>query len=222
MLLAARLSAVLKKPSCASRCGRRLRSGVRVLPQSDVGRHIDLLRHPVVGVAARYFSHAHLYLNGTSWFTSQLLLMMRLSSTRMRLKDFEGVVNPFQPFCLPLQHHIHRCHAQPRLGGRCQFFVKFSIFPLLLYIRRTTQRTYVLDGGFVTRTRGRHMRFAHTPHRPRCWVAYWPASHSGFNRAELRLFAERQTYPSPHRWRPHSKSRARGWTSREVAPIERR
>src|SRR5260363_206048 len=33
---------------------------------------------------ARYFSHAHLYLNGTSWLTSVLPLMMRLSATLMR------------------------------------------------------------------------------------------------------------------------------------------
>ena len=30
---------------------------------------------------ARYFSHAHLYFNGTSWLTSAWQLMIRLSST---------------------------------------------------------------------------------------------------------------------------------------------
>src|SRR5215204_5248709 len=34
--------------------------------------------------ALMYFSQAHLYLNGTSWLTSALELMIRLSSTRMR------------------------------------------------------------------------------------------------------------------------------------------
>src|SRR5690606_33068216 len=33
---------------------------------------------------ARYFSQAHLYLNGTSWLTSVLPLMMRLSAARTR------------------------------------------------------------------------------------------------------------------------------------------
>jgi len=33
---------------------------------------------------ARYFSQAHLYLNGTSWLTSVWPLMMRLSATRTR------------------------------------------------------------------------------------------------------------------------------------------
>jgi len=34
--------------------------------------------------AAMYFSHAHLYLKGTSWLTSALELMTRLSSTETR------------------------------------------------------------------------------------------------------------------------------------------
>ena len=34
--------------------------------------------------AARYFSQAHLYLNGTSWLTSVLPLMMRLSAAFTR------------------------------------------------------------------------------------------------------------------------------------------
>src|SRR4030095_15836524 len=33
---------------------------------------------------ARYFSHAHLYLNGTSWLTSVWPLMMRLSAAFTR------------------------------------------------------------------------------------------------------------------------------------------
>src|SRR3546814_16522443 len=33
---------------------------------------------------ARYFSQAHLYLNGTSWLTSVLPLLMRLSAARPR------------------------------------------------------------------------------------------------------------------------------------------
>src|SRR3954469_6303476 len=47
--------------------------------------------------AARYFSQAHLYLNGTSWFTSALELMIFLSSTLTRrrvLSLFAGTVLP--------------------------------------------------------------------------------------------------------------------------------
>src|SRR5437867_1921799 len=40
---------------------------------------IQWFAHP-----ARYFSHAHLYLNGTSWLTSVEPLMMRLSEARTR------------------------------------------------------------------------------------------------------------------------------------------
>src|SRR5258708_25787737 len=35
----------------------------------------------------RYFSHAHLYLNGTSWLTSVWPLMMRLSATFTRASE---------------------------------------------------------------------------------------------------------------------------------------
>jgi hypothetical protein len=35
----------------------------------------------------RYFSHAHLYLNGTNWLTSVLPLMMRLSAALTRRCD---------------------------------------------------------------------------------------------------------------------------------------
>ena len=42
---------------------------------------------------ARYFSHAHLYLNGTSWLTSVLPLMMRLSAALTR-RAIGGVTEP--------------------------------------------------------------------------------------------------------------------------------
>src|SRR5690606_14515898 len=39
---------------------------------------------------ARYFSQAHLYLKGTSWLTSVVPLMMRLSAARTRLAMLVG------------------------------------------------------------------------------------------------------------------------------------
>src|SRR5690606_9539760 len=44
---------------------------------------------------ARYFSQAHLYLKGTSWLTSVVPLMMRLSAARTRL------VSPLATLCMP-------------------------------------------------------------------------------------------------------------------------
>jgi hypothetical protein len=40
---------------------------------------------------ARYFSQAHLYLNGTNWLTSVLALMMRLSATLTRRMEGASV-----------------------------------------------------------------------------------------------------------------------------------
>src|SRR4030065_2836842 len=85
MLLAASESAVTKKP--------RLRL-TRRRPSSDsaVGSFhcaMSRLMFTSCGIQwlaqpARYFSHAHLYLKGTSWFTSVEPLMMRLSDARTR------------------------------------------------------------------------------------------------------------------------------------------
>ncbi len=59
---------------------------IGVLPQRDVAGHVHLLRHPVVGAGGQSISsQAHLYLKGTSWFTSVLALMMRLSAAFTRL-----------------------------------------------------------------------------------------------------------------------------------------
>src|SRR3954471_14597108 len=86
MLLAARESAVTKKPRL--RLTRRRSSSDRPfgLFHSSMSRciftscGIQWLAQP-----ARYLSQAHLYLNGTSWLTSVLPLMMRLSSACTRL-----------------------------------------------------------------------------------------------------------------------------------------
>src|SRR5471032_2099476 len=91
MLLAASESAVTKKPRL--RLMMRRSSSVRPFGsfQSAMSRDmftscgIQWLAH-----VARYFSHAHLYLNGTSWLTSVWPLMMRLSATLTRRNSAAG------------------------------------------------------------------------------------------------------------------------------------
>src|SRR5688572_1943311 len=92
MLLAARLSAVTKKPrflftinrsSSVNPCGFFQRAMSRFMFTSC---GIQWFAQP-----ARYFSQAHLYLKGTSWFTSVLALMTRLSSARTRVWVGNGV-----------------------------------------------------------------------------------------------------------------------------------
>src|SRR5688572_3936196 len=87
MLLAASESAVTKKP----RLRVTMRRSSAVSPFGSFHRAMSRLMLTSCGIqwlaqAARYFSQAHLYLNGTSWLTSALELMMRLSSTVMRRK----------------------------------------------------------------------------------------------------------------------------------------
>src|SRR5215208_5871285 len=86
MLLAASESAVTKKP----RFLLMMRRSSSVSPlgffQSAMSRFmftswgIQWFAQP-----DRYLSHAHLYLKGTSWFTSVFALMIRLSSARTRV-----------------------------------------------------------------------------------------------------------------------------------------
>src|SRR6185437_5917979 len=85
MLLAASESAVTKKPRL--RLTRRRSSSVRPLGFFHSAMSRDMLIS--CGIqwfeqVARYFSQAHLYLNGTSWLTSVLPLMMRLSAASTR------------------------------------------------------------------------------------------------------------------------------------------
>src|ERR1700693_1562305 len=97
MLLAARLSAVTKKP--------RLRLTIsRSSSVNPLGFfHVSMSRCMLISCgiqwlahAERYLSQAHLYLKGTSWLTSDCALMTRLSSARTRLSgagaDFSGGV----------------------------------------------------------------------------------------------------------------------------------
>src|ERR1700712_2406720 len=85
MLLAASESAVTKKPRL--RLTSRRSSSVR--PFGSFQRAMSLDMFTSCGIqwfahVARYFSQAHLYLNGTSWLTSVLPLMMRLSAALTR------------------------------------------------------------------------------------------------------------------------------------------
>src|SRR5688572_31555650 len=85
MLLAASESAVTKKPRL--RLMMRRSSSVRPLGSFQVAMSSDMLVSCGIqwlAQVARYFSQAHLYLNGTSWLTSVWPLMMRLSVTLTR------------------------------------------------------------------------------------------------------------------------------------------
>src|SRR3954469_26037911 len=85
MLLAASESAVTKKPRL--RLTMRRSSSVSTLGSFHVAMSRVMLTS--CGIqwleqVARYFSHAHLYLNGTSWLTSVWPLMIRLSAALTR------------------------------------------------------------------------------------------------------------------------------------------
>src|SRR5690606_7151321 len=85
MLLAASESAVTKKPRL--RLTMRRSSSVSPLGFFQRAMSRDMLISCGIqwlAQVARYFSQAHLYLNGTSWLTSVLPLMMRLSATLTR------------------------------------------------------------------------------------------------------------------------------------------
>src|SRR6478735_12748692 len=89
ILLAASESAVTKKPRL--RLIRRRSSSVR--PLGSFHSAMSRLIWISCGIqwfahADTYFSHAHLYLNGTSWLTSFWPLMMRLSAAVTRRSVF--------------------------------------------------------------------------------------------------------------------------------------
>src|SRR5262245_51935613 len=87
MLFAASESAVTKKPRLRFTMSRSSSVSPFGFFQRAMSRFmftswgIQWLAHP-----ERYFSHAHLYLKGTSWLTSVFALMTRLSSARTRAK----------------------------------------------------------------------------------------------------------------------------------------
>src|SRR5262245_36479277 len=89
MLFAASESAVTKKP----RFRLTMRRSSSVRPRGSFHSWMSRLMLISCGIqwlahAARYFSQAHLYLNGTSWLRSALELITRLSSTVTRRKAF--------------------------------------------------------------------------------------------------------------------------------------
>src|SRR5512135_2561122 len=93
MLLAASESAVTKKPRL--RLTTRRSSSVR--PPGSFHRAMSRDMLISCGIqwfaqVARYFSQAHLYLNGTSWLTSVRPLMMRLSAAFTRRISGAGTV----------------------------------------------------------------------------------------------------------------------------------
>src|SRR5881275_974549 len=85
MLFAASESAVTKNP----RLRLTMRRSSSVSPAGSFHSPMSRLMLISCGIqwlaqAARYFSQAHLYLNGTSWLTSAFELMTFLSSTETR------------------------------------------------------------------------------------------------------------------------------------------
>src|SRR5205823_14919717 len=87
MLFAASESAVTKKP----RLRLTMRRSSSERPRASFHSAMSRLMLISCGIqwlaqAARYFSQAHLYLKGTSWLTSALELMTRLSSAVTRRK----------------------------------------------------------------------------------------------------------------------------------------
>src|SRR5437868_2339883 len=85
MLLAASESAVTKKP----RLRLTMRRSSSVRPFGSFQSAMSRVMFTSCGIqwlaqVARYFSQAHLYLNGTSWLTSVWPLMMRLSAALTR------------------------------------------------------------------------------------------------------------------------------------------
>src|SRR6185503_7236571 len=89
MLFAASESAVTKKP----RLRLTMRRSSSVRPPGSFHSWMSRLMLISCGIqwlaqAARYFSQAHLYLNGTSWLRSAFELMTFLSSTLTRRKAF--------------------------------------------------------------------------------------------------------------------------------------
>src|SRR3954471_19335847 len=118
MLFAASESAVTKKPRL--RLTRRRSSSVR--PRGSFQSSISRLMLISCGIqwlahAARYFSHAHLYLNGTSWLRSALELITRLSSTVMRRKASPaGASSSFFPAPVGTKPVVGWI-AKPGMGG---------------------------------------------------------------------------------------------------------
>src|SRR6185503_3229543 len=93
MLFAARESAVTKKPRLRFTINR----SSSVNPSGFFQRAMSRFMFTSWGIQwlaqpDRYLSQAHLYLKGTSWFTSVFALMTRLSSARTRVCSGFGAI----------------------------------------------------------------------------------------------------------------------------------
>uniref|UniRef100_E6QV94 Uncharacterized protein n=1 Tax=mine drainage metagenome TaxID=410659 RepID=E6QV94_9ZZZZ len=151
ILFAARLSAVVKKP--------RLRITIRRSSSlSAVGSfHCAMSRLMLISCGiqwlaqpARYLSHAHLYLNGTNWFTSAVPLMMRLSSARTRPKlsttaTFAGVAATECPaVSTPGEGTLD---GVPKLLGATEFFGEgaSSKFNMVIFLYFLSLDVFIRD-----------------------------------------------------------------------------
>src|SRR5262245_7059317 len=118
MLLAARESAVTKKP----RFLLTMRRSSSVRPPGSFQSWMSRLMLISCGIqwfaqAARYFSQAHLYLKGTSWLTSALELMTFLSSTVTRRKAFPAGASSSSFTALVGTKPVVGWIARPGMGG---------------------------------------------------------------------------------------------------------
>src|SRR2546421_2985842 len=118
MLLAASESAVTKKPRFL--LTRRRSSSVR--PRGSFHSSMSRLMLISCGIqwlaqAAMYFSQAHLYLRGTSWFTSALELMTFLSSTVTRRKASPAGASSSSFAALVGTKPVLGWIAKPGMGG---------------------------------------------------------------------------------------------------------
>src|SRR6185295_12552737 len=117
MLFAASESAVTKKP----RLRITTRRSSSVSPCGFFHSSMSRLMLISCGIqwlaqAARYFSQAHLYLKGTSWFRSALELMTRLSSTVTRRKAFPAGASSFSFAALVGTKPVVGWIARPGMG----------------------------------------------------------------------------------------------------------
>src|SRR5699024_5179951 len=102
MLLATSDSLEAKKPKHCLRMRRS--SSVSAFGFCHMAMSADMLISCGIQWLAqppRYFSQAHLYLNGTSWLTSARQLMMRFSSTVTRLAPSSTCSRPVLPLASP-------------------------------------------------------------------------------------------------------------------------
>jgi hypothetical protein len=84
---------------------------------------------------ARYLSHAHLYLNGTSWLTSVLAPMMRLSSACTRkLRTFRSCKSSF---------HESTVVVEPEPVRR-KYVIEKTKKPLIIRFKRSTAHKFYL------------------------------------------------------------------------------